>query len=69
MIIDAQVHLWKQQTADRPWPEDGANRAHLPYALTYEKMLMTMDEAGVDRAVIVPPSWEGDRNDYALAGC
>jgi predicted TIM-barrel fold metal-dependent hydrolase len=25
-----------------------------------------MDEAGVDRAIIVPPSWEGDRNDYAL---
>ncbi len=25
-----------------------------------------MDGAGVDRAVIVPPSWEGDRNDYAL---
>jgi predicted TIM-barrel fold metal-dependent hydrolase len=26
-----------------------------------------MDTAGVDRAVIVPPSWEGDRNDVALA--
>ena len=26
-----------------------------------------MDAAGVDRAVIVPPSWEGDRNDVALA--
>ena len=25
-----------------------------------------MDEAGVDRAVIVPPSWPGDRNDYGL---
>jgi predicted TIM-barrel fold metal-dependent hydrolase len=23
-----------------------------------------MDDAGVDRAVLVPPSWEGDRNDY-----
>lgn len=26
-----------------------------------------MDRAGVARAVIVPPSWEGDRNDVALA--
>jgi predicted TIM-barrel fold metal-dependent hydrolase len=26
-----------------------------------------MDDAGVDRAVIVPPSWEGDYNDLALA--
>ncbi len=25
-----------------------------------------MKEAGVDRAVIVPPSWEGERNDLAL---
>jgi L-fuconolactonase len=25
-----------------------------------------MDAAGVDRVVIVPPSWEGDRNDLAL---
>ncbi len=28
--------------------------------------LLRMDEAGVDRAVIVPPSWPGDRNDYAI---
>jgi predicted TIM-barrel fold metal-dependent hydrolase len=28
-----------------------------------------MDAAGVDRVVIVPPSWEGDRNDLALAAC
>jgi len=26
-----------------------------------------MNEAGVDRVVIVPPSWEGDRNDLAIA--
>jgi predicted TIM-barrel fold metal-dependent hydrolase len=26
-----------------------------------------MAEAGVDRAVLVPPSWEGFRNDYCLA--
>jgi predicted TIM-barrel fold metal-dependent hydrolase len=32
----------------------------------YDRLLAMMDEAGVDRAIIVPPSWEGDRNDYAL---
>ncbi|MCE9640371.1 MAG: amidohydrolase, partial [Betaproteobacteria bacterium] len=26
-----------------------------------------MNEAGVDRVVIVPPSWEGDRNDLGIA--
>jgi L-fuconolactonase len=25
-----------------------------------------MDEAGVDRAIVIPPSWEGDRNDLVL---
>ena len=25
-----------------------------------------MDEAGVDRAIIVPPTWPGDDNDHAL---
>ena len=28
-----------------------------------------MDEAGVNRVLIVPPSWEGDRIDYALEAC
>ena len=30
-------------------------------------MLREMAAAGVDRAVIVPPSWEGERNDIGLA--
>ena len=66
MIVDAQVHLWKAETPDRPWPTWGRAAQHLDEPLTYPRMLHLMDEAGVDRAVIVPPSWEGDRNDYAL---
>jgi predicted TIM-barrel fold metal-dependent hydrolase len=31
-----------------------------------EEVIEAMDEAGVSRAVLVPPSWEGDRNDVAL---
>ena len=38
----------------------------LPEPFSIEQLAPMMDEAGVDRAVIVPPSWEGDRNDYAL---
>jgi predicted TIM-barrel fold metal-dependent hydrolase len=30
------------------------------------ELVAEMDRAEVDRAVIVPPSWEGDRNDLAL---
>jgi predicted TIM-barrel fold metal-dependent hydrolase len=68
MIIDAQVHAWLPDTLDRPWPSDGAARAQLPYALDTNTLLGMMDEAGVDRVMIVPPSWEGYRNDHALDG-
>ena len=64
MIVDAQVHIWKANTPDRPWPP--GRTPQLPEPFTLEKLVPMMDEAGVDRAVIVPPSWEGDRNDYGL---
>ena len=66
MIVDSQLHLWKAETPDRPWPPGGAERAHLKEPLTYPMALKMMDEDGVDRLVIVPPSWEGNRIDYAL---
>jgi predicted TIM-barrel fold metal-dependent hydrolase len=63
MIVDAQVHLWKAKSPDWPW-EPGA-KPQLPEPFTIERALPMMDEAGVDRVVIVPPSLN-DRNDYAL---
>jgi len=64
MIVDAQIHLW---TAERPdWKWVPGLRPQLPEPFTIERAVSMMDEAGVDRAVIVPPSWPGDRNDYAL---
>ena len=62
-IVDAQVHLWKANTPDWPWVP-GAN-PQLPEPFTIERALPLMDEAGVDRVVIVPPTLN-DRNDYAL---
>jgi predicted TIM-barrel fold metal-dependent hydrolase len=64
MIVDAQVHLWKAETPDWQWVP-GA-KPQLPEPMTIERLLPMMDEAGVDRVVVVPPSWPGDRNDYAL---
>ncbi|HEX4409344.1 MAG TPA: amidohydrolase family protein [Xanthobacteraceae bacterium] len=64
MIVDAQVHLWPANTPDRPWLPNRV--AQLPEPFLIETLVPMMDEAGVDRAIIVPPSWEGDRNDYAL---
>jgi predicted TIM-barrel fold metal-dependent hydrolase len=65
-IVDSQVHLWGRDTPDRPWPAGRAAQAQKPYPVTKEALLLQMDLAGVSRIVIVPPSWEGDRNDLAL---
>lgn len=66
-IVDAQVHIWRADTPERPWPPGQAHRAHRPVPFSKDDLLAEMAAAGVDRAVIVPPSWEGDRNDLALA--
>lgn len=63
-IVDAQVHLWKAESEDWKWIP--GRKPQLPEPFTIDKLVPMMDEAGVDRAVIVPPSWPGDRNDYAL---
>ena len=64
MIVDAQVHLWKAASADWPWVP--GMKPQMPEPFTIEKLTPMMDEAGVDRVVVVPPSWPGDRNDYGL---
>jgi predicted TIM-barrel fold metal-dependent hydrolase len=66
MIVDSQIHVWTEETPERPWIPGGRERAHLAEALTWQKALPLMDEAGIDRAIIVPPTWPGDFNDHAL---
>jgi predicted TIM-barrel fold metal-dependent hydrolase len=65
-IVDSQVHIWGADTPARPWPPGRAQDAQKPYPISKEAVLFQMDLAGVRRAVLVPPSWEGDRNDLAL---
>jgi predicted TIM-barrel fold metal-dependent hydrolase len=64
IIVDAQMHLWKAESEDWKWVP--GMKPQLPEPFTIERALAMMDEAGIDRAVIVPPSWPGDRNDYGL---
>jgi L-fuconolactonase len=65
-IADSQVHIWGADTPGRPWPTGRAAEAQKPYPIPKEALLFQMDLAGVSRMVLVPPSWEGDRNDLAL---
>jgi L-fuconolactonase len=64
-IIDSQVHIWGANTPERPWPARAHAQREIP--LGADELLRDMDEGGVDGAIIVPPSWEGDRNDLAIA--
>ena len=66
IVVDAQVHIWKPETPERPYIKEDASKPHRAIPLTYDNLLQEMTVAGVDRAILVPPSWEGYRNDYAL---
>jgi predicted TIM-barrel fold metal-dependent hydrolase len=69
-VVDAQVHVWLPEGPDRPWPAGGAERAlamHRHEPISGPALLAEMRDAGVDRAVLVPPFFEGHRNDYAVA--
>ncbi len=65
-IIDAQVHIWPPETAERRYITADASKPHRAISLTYSNLLDEMKTAGIDRVILVPPSWEGYRNDYAL---
>lgn len=68
-VVDAQVHVWLPEAPGRPWPAWGRQwreKSHRPQ-LSAEVLLAEMAAAGVDRAVLVPPLFEGHRNDYARA--
>jgi L-fuconolactonase len=64
-IIDAQVHIWGANTPERPWPKRHPPHRSQPFSA--EDLIVEMDAAGVDGAVLVPPSWEGEYNDLIAA--
>jgi predicted TIM-barrel fold metal-dependent hydrolase len=64
-IVDAQVHLWKAESEDWKWVP--GSTPQMPEPFTIDRAVPLMDEAGVERIVVVPPgSWVGDRNDYGF---
>jgi predicted TIM-barrel fold metal-dependent hydrolase len=64
IITDSGVHIWRAAAPDRPWRP--GRKPHLETPVGDEELIAMMAEAGVDRAVLVPPSWEGERIDYVL---
>jgi predicted TIM-barrel fold metal-dependent hydrolase len=66
LVTDVQVHLWEAEHPDRPWPKPQQRPPHRPHGFSAEEMLGEMDAAGVDRAIIVPPTWAGESNTWSL---
>jgi len=57
-IIDAQVHLWRKGKANPP---------HQPAPYLVEDAIRDMEPAGVDGAILHPPtSWDADSNEQAV---
>lgn len=67
-IVDSQVHIWYPNTRERPWPQ--ASAEYKPHrgrsSFVVEDLLAEMRAAGVDRAILVPPVFEGYYNDKAI---
>lgn len=61
-ITDAQVHLYDADRPDRPWPKNEGRGTPARASFSADEMIASMDAIGVDRAVIVPPTWAGDHN-------
>ena len=58
LIIDAQVHIWGSGK-----PSDHHRQTSV---FTAEELIKEMDEAGVDGAVLHPPSWDAASNEMAI---
>jgi predicted TIM-barrel fold metal-dependent hydrolase len=69
LIVDSQVHIWGADAPERPWPPLAHGVKPTPHKavpISATSLLQDMASAGVDRALLVPPSWEGERNDLVL---
>lgn len=74
VVTDAQVHIWAPPSQELPWAPGGetyssgvdnlSSAERTPLSAT--ELLSEMDKAGVNRVVLVPPTFAGDRNDLAL---
>jgi len=63
IVTDSGLHVWQAPTPERPW---NLARAHLKEPMSYEELRVRMKEAGVDRAILVPPSFAGSYPEYSL---
>jgi predicted TIM-barrel fold metal-dependent hydrolase len=66
VIVDAQVHIWPPRPPGREWADAAMAALHGLDSHAPEELLAAMDDAGVDRSLVVPAMFESDRNGYVL---
>jgi predicted TIM-barrel fold metal-dependent hydrolase len=64
VISDSGLHVWEAPTPERPFMS--GRKAHIEGGFSYDNLINRMDEAGVSRAILIPPSWQGDSAAYSL---
>ena len=52
--------------AGKTYAKENASTPHRAVPLGHDELLREMDGAGVQRCILVPPTWEADRNDTSL---
>ncbi|GAA4342004.1 amidohydrolase family protein [Pigmentiphaga soli] len=65
-IVDAQVHIWEADSPERPWAK-GMRPPQRAQPFSADDLAWEMDAAGVERAILIPPSWAGDYNGTVIA--
>jgi len=67
VVVDSQIHIWHDEDAEHPWKPAWRSYAHRGgVSPTAEELVEAMDDSGVRRAVLVPPSFAGDDNQAAM---
>ena len=67
IIIDSQVHIWAPETPEKPYARSDASKPHRAIPLGQATSFCGKWTApAYERCVLVPPTWEDDRNDTSL---
>lgn len=65
-ITDGQIHVWAAPTLERPWRQGNEIKPQRDIPFSPDDALAEMNANAVTRALLVPPTWEGPRNDLVL---
>jgi L-fuconolactonase len=67
-ITDAQIHIWRKRPPGLEAPPPSQSPSdHARDCFTADQVIAAMDTTGVDRAILMPRSFDGGDNGFCLA--